>query len=189
MARRPVIEPCPLPQPPVDGDLRCAACSECLVDGIGHSEGTIDRRTAAGRCGRWLVDRAGRAILATGSLFLGSAEAGELDLRVTDADGAVVPTAVFRVPDLDAERVHVDSNTGTWRGDALPVWGDEPVPLPVGEVTVEVSAPGYVHQQVTVKLRKRRARRVQVTLERRRLDLETDVDDPVIVFGRFKPLD
>jgi len=189
MARRPVIEPCHLPEPPIDAELRCAACAECLVDAIGQSEGTIDQLSAAGRCGRWLVDRAGRAILAGGSLFLGTAEGAELDIAVTDADGAVLEIAVFRVPELDADHVYLDKVTGTWRGDALPVWKGDAVPLPVGEITLEVSSPGYINQQITVTLRKRKVRRVRVQLEKMVLDLDADIDDPVIFFGRDKPLD
>lgn len=190
MPDRPHIHVCPLPEPPVDEDAHCTACSECIFDAVGttHDEGSIDRLSAAGRCGRWLVDRTGRAILASAALHLGTAEAGELELRVTDPDGHHIQTAVFRAPELVEERIRVDPDTGSWSGDALPVWKGEPVPLPVGEVTLEVSAPGFVNQSVTVKLRKRRKRRVTIELEPLRFDLD-DEDDIRIVFGIGKPLD
>ena len=58
------------------------------------------------------------------------------------------------------------------------------------ELTFEVSAPGYVTETVRYVVRKRK-NLVPVVLQKMELELteEEDMDDPVIQFGRDKPID
>jgi len=57
------------------------------------------------------------------------------------------------------------------------------------QLSFEISAPGYLNQKFTYVMR-RRKNRVTVPLVKMNIEVEMDEeDDPVIQFGRDKPLD
>lgn len=178
------IRRCPLACPRVV-DLRCADCGETLFEAAAHTEAEIAALTAAGRCGRWVLDRAGRALVAVVALTT-AARAAELEVHVEDARGNPVPSAVVRVPAVSEGRVRVVPETGTWRGDAVP-GAEADVALPEGPVRIEVAAPGFTSRSLDVTLKRKRVRRVTVVLEEP--GHVCPEDEVEIVFGRDKPLD
>lgn len=133
------------------------------------------------------------SILALWLATTGAAVAGELGLDVTvvvlDAKGAPIPTAVVRHPE-EADRHRVNTSNGEWTGDVLYLPDGSEVIFTKGMLlTLEVSAPGYITQKVTYEIRKRK-NRVTVALEPMAVLLEDDeMDEPVIGFGRDKPID
>jgi hypothetical protein len=110
-----------------------------------------------------------------------------LTIQVMDDTGSPVTTAVVRHPD-EAMRHHVNAVTGSWSGTAL--YLDEGVEVPFHEgqdVTFEVSAPGFLTETVRYIVRKRR-NTIVVTLSA--MELHGDqLEDPLISFGRDKPID
>lgn len=108
-----------------------------------------------------------------------------VQVTVLDEDGKPISTAVVRHPE-EADRHRVNAMTGVWEADVLYLPdGSEMVFTPGMSITLEVSAPGYVTQVVQYDIRKRR-NRIEVTLVKLVVD-ETDVDEPLIQFGRDKP--
>ncbi len=198
MAWRPDIRTCPLPVPPVEEDsgaLQCSKCREVLYDASSVTEAESRSLASLGRCGRWLLDRSGRVILTAAALAAsGPSAAGPptkrpvLDVRVESPDGNPLDIAVIYLPELTEERIRVDEH-GRWQGSAFPVWKSSPIPLEPGEVLLKVAAPGFIQQEVRVKLRKRRTRRVNLVMEPLVLDLDVDLEEPHLVFGIDKPLD
>ncbi len=112
-----------------------------------------------------------------------------LTIQVKDESGNPVTTAAIRNPD-EAERHKVNSVNGTWSASSLFLEGGAEVPFTTGqEVTFEISAPGYLSETVRYLMRKRK-NLIVVTLSE--MDIKGDLDkieDPLIMFGRDKPLD
>lgn len=183
------IEPCPIPDPPIDAGGRCALCKERVHDTASGDRSSAERLARRGACGRVLRDGAGRLLFATWLLTTGAeAAAHTLRLEVVDAEtGEPLPAAVLTSPDLD-DRIRVDPASGTWQGDSLGT-AEGAVPFARGTIlSLEISAPGYLNQEVSIRIR-RRHQRLEVALERLVLDLDADLEDPIITFGRMKPID
>jgi hypothetical protein len=110
-------------------------------------------------------------------------------VQVLDEEGAPVATAVVRHPQ-EADRHRVNTFDGKWTADVLYLPdGSELVFLKGLELELEVSAPGYINERVKYVIRKRK-NLVSVVL--RKMDFSLDVEeeeDPVIQFGRDKPID
>ncbi|MBN2799597.1 MAG: hypothetical protein JXX28_10655 [Deltaproteobacteria bacterium] len=119
--------------------------------------------------------------------------AGDLGLDVTivvvDQAGAPIPTAVIRHP-AEADRHRVNTSNGEWTTDVLYLPDGSELIFEKGmDLTLEISAPGYVTQKISYQIRKRK-NRATVQLEKMSVILEDDeMDDPVIQFGRDKPID
>lgn len=111
-------------------------------------------------------------------------------VQVVDTAGAPIPTAVVRHPNEEA-RHRVNTETGKWTDSVLYMPnGDELVFEKGMELEFEISAPGYQNARVKYYVRKRK-NLVPVVLQQMELELteEEDMDDPVIQFGRDKPID
>lgn len=125
--------------------------------------------------------------LAAPSAFAGS-DGIPVTIRVVNAvDQQPIPTAVIRHKD-EADRHAVNANTGAFTTSVLYMPDGREVLFKKGdELTFEVSAPGYMNQEVTYEVRRRKNRFV-VPLQ----VMETNSDpleDPVIQFGRDRPRD
>jgi len=134
------------------------------------------------------------AIALATSLAGTSAQAKEEDegipveVRVLDNAGNPIPTAVVRHPD-EAERHRVNTVTGSWVGSILYMPDGTMIKFEKGmELEFEVSAPGYVTETVRYLMRSRK-NLVEVALEEMVVEEETEVDDPIIGFGRDKPIE
>jgi len=112
-------------------------------------------------------------------------------VHVTDAEQIPIATAVVRHPS-EQDRHRVNTETGKWVASVLYLPnGDELIFAKGMELEFEISAPGYKNLRVTYFVRKRK-NVVPVILEKMDFDLdaeEDEVDDPVIQFGRDKPID
>lgn len=110
-------------------------------------------------------------------------------VEVLDTEGKPISTAVVRHPD-EADRHRVNTETGRWSAAVLYLPnGDEIIFKKGMELEFEVSAPGYKNARVKYFVRKRK-NLVPVVLEKMDFKLEVDdEDDPVIQFGRDKPID
>ena len=112
-----------------------------------------------------------------------------LTIEVKDEATKPIKTATIRNP-LEAERHGVNSVTGSWTANTLYLDGGQSMPFEAGQdVTFEISAPGYLSETVRYIMRKRK-NLIVVTLAE--MDLKDDLDqaeDPLISFGRDKPLD
>jgi hypothetical protein len=111
-------------------------------------------------------------------------------VQVTDTEGMPIATAVVRHPS-EQDRHRVNTETGKWVARVLYLPnGDELVFEKGMELEFEISAPGYKNLRVTYFVRKRK-NVVPVVLEKMDFDLdsEEEIDDPVIQFGRDKPID
>lgn len=111
-------------------------------------------------------------------------------VQVTDVAGAPIPTAVVRHP-KEADRHRVNTENGKWEDSVLYMPDGSELIFEKGmELEFEISAPGYQNARVTYTVRKRR-NVVPVVLHKMELDLSEDeeLDDPVIQFGRDKPID
>lgn len=136
------------------------------------------------------------SLLLASSLLSAPALAGDdsegilVTVEVLDVEGKPIPTAVVRHPD-EADRHRVNTETGRWQAQVLYLPnGDELVFVKGMELEFEVSAPGYKNARVKYFVRKRK-NLVPVVLEKMEFDLSSDenVEDPVIQFGRDKPID
>lgn len=119
----------------------------------------------------------------------GNQEGIELVIAVVDAKTEEpVRTAKVRNPQ-ERETQSVNSDTGEWRGRVLYLPDGTEVFFDRGmELTFEISAPNYKLQKIVYTMRKRR-NRVVVPLEEMTLDLDDlEDDEPVIQFGRDKPI-
>ncbi len=111
-------------------------------------------------------------------------------VQVLDLEGQPIPTAVVRHPE-EADRHRVNTETGTTDISILYLPdGTERIIEKGMELEFEISAPGYTNTRITYFVRKRR-NTVQVVLQKMDLDalMEDDEADPVIQFGRDKPID
>jgi hypothetical protein len=138
-----------------------------------------------------------RAIITVlGALFLTSSVAIAEDIgipvtvQVVDIEGVPIATAVVRHP-MEADRHRVNTETGRWTASILYMPnGDELIFEKNMELEFEVSAPSYENATVKYIVRKRK-NLVPVVLNKMdfTMDDDEDLDDPVIQFGRDKPLD
>lgn len=137
-----------------------------------------------------------RLLLLFGALMLVAAAPREdegpgvpVTLRILDAEGAPIATAVVRHPEEKA-RHRVNAETGEWSDRILYMEDGSELPFEKGTILVfEVSAPGYRNARIQFVVKKRKNVFV-VTLEK--LDIVVDPDeeeDPFIQFGRDKPVD
>jgi len=130
------------------------------------------------------------AILAVFAVMLVAAKGPlALTIQVLDETGSPVTTAVVRHTE-EEERHRVNAVTGAWTGTALYLDGGTEVPFEEGQdVTFEVSAPGFLTETVRYIVRKRK-NVIIVTLSE--MDITSDLgqlEDPMITFGRDKPVD
>ena len=115
-----------------------------------------------------------------------------IPLTVTVVDSATeqpIPTAVVRHPD-EKNRHQVNTANGSTTISVLYMEdGTELIFTKGMQLSFEISAPGYLNQKFTYVMR-RRKNRVTVPLSKMNFDIEMEEDDdPVIQFGRDKPLD
>lgn len=143
----------------------------------------------------WLSRNIATAAIAA-ALFAGPALAQDeqigvpVTVQVLDTSGQPVPTAVVRHPNEES-RHRVNTETGKWTDSVLYLPnGDELVFEKGMELEFEISAPGYQNARVKYFVRKRK-NLVPVVLQKMELELTEDeeIDDPVIQFGRDKPID
>ncbi len=108
---------------------------------------------------------------------------------VYDPEGKPVPTAVVRHPQ-EADRHRVNTFDGSWEASVLYLPDGTELKFLNGMVLeLEISAPGYVNQRIQYLVRKRK-NVVEVQLARMEFSMEEEeADDPVIQFGRDKPID
>ena len=126
--------------------------------------------------------------------FVGSAVAQDtgVPLTITVIDAATeapIPTAVVRHPS-EANRHQVNTANGSTTISVLYMEdGTELAFKKKMQVTFEISAPGYLNQKFTYVMRGKR-NKVTVPLTKMNIEVEMDEDDdPVIQFGRDRPLD
>jgi hypothetical protein len=128
------------------------------------------------------------AVLLTGPAH---AKKGAIPLTVQVEDGAGEPiiTAAVRHP-VERERHRVNHVTGAWTTTALYLPGGEVLKFDPGmEIEFEVTAPGYVSETIRYIVRKRK-NVIEVTLMEMDLTEDREAhDDPIIAFGRDKPID
>lgn len=112
-----------------------------------------------------------------------------LSIQVLDLAGNPIPWADVRNP-TEGERHSVNSVTGIWTGNKLYPTEGEPVEFVAGmEVVFEISASGYITESVRYLMRKRKN---LIIVRLQEMDMEGDrepTNDPMISFGRDKPLD
>jgi hypothetical protein len=109
---------------------------------------------------------------------------------VTDVDGKPIATAVVRQPQ-EADRHRVNTFDGSWEAPVLYLPDGTELKFVKGMILdLEISAPGYVTQPIKYMVRARK-NIVPVTLQKMQFNLGDDPDDedPVIQFGRDKPID
>ena len=125
-----------------------------------------------------------------GPAFAADDEGIPVTVEVKDEMGNPIPTAVVRHPE-ETLRHRVNAENGTWSNTSLFLPnGDELTFLKGMTVYFEVSAPGYNNRFIEYVVRKRK-NVILVVLPKMELDLseDDDMDDPVIQFGRDKPID
>lgn len=111
-------------------------------------------------------------------------------IEVLDPEGKPIPTAVVRHPE-EADRHRVNTETGRWTGSVLYMPDGSELVFEKGLVlSFEVSAPGYANSSFQYLVKKRKNLGT-VVLEPITFSIEEDeeLEDPVIQFGRDKPLD
>ncbi len=137
---------------------------------------------------RWMM--VGTALVFSGcALIQGSASGIPLQITVVDsATAQFIPVAKVRHAEEKSLR-DVDHTTGQWT--------DSMVVLPDGsllefkkgmQVELEVSAPGYETRAVVHEMRARKNSLI-VSLEKIDVGNIEDFEEPVIQFGRDKPID
>jgi hypothetical protein len=111
-----------------------------------------------------------------------------VEVRVLDASGNPIATAVVRHPD-EEERHRVNTVTGSWVGNILYMPDGTMLKFEKGmELVFEVSAPGFITETVRYVVRSRK-NLIEVSLEAMPIDEEESTDDPIIGFGRDKPIE
>lgn len=136
-----------------------------------------------------LAVAAGLALASPSPAWAVDPEGVPVTIIVLDEAEAPVPTAVIRHPD-EADRHRVNTETGAWTGSVLYLPDGTEIVFAKGmELTFEVSAPGFVTQRIVYTVRKRKNK---ATIQLSRMDFGLDDEegvDPVIEFGRDKPID
>ncbi len=111
-------------------------------------------------------------------------------LRVTDPNGAAIPTATVRNTQ-EQERHRVNADTGEFPINVfyLPD-GSEVLIVKGSMLTFEISAPGYQNFKFSYVVRKHK-NLVPVVLQPMTLEIENEenADDVPIQFGRDKPIE
>jgi hypothetical protein len=111
-----------------------------------------------------------------------------VEVRVLDNSGNPIATAVVRHPD-EEERHRVNTVTGSWVGNILYMPDGTMITFEKGmELEFEVSAPGYITETVRYVVRSRK-NLIEVMLDEMVVEEEESTDDPIIGFGRDKPID
>lgn len=129
-------------------------------------------------------------VAAPGVAFAQDEEPGvPVKVVVLDPEGKPIPTAVVRHPQ-EADRHRVNTFDGSWEASVLYLPDGTELKFLKGMVLeLEISAPGFVNQRIQYLIRKRK-NVVEVQLARMQFDMqEEEADDPVIQFGRDKPID
>ena len=136
-----------------------------------------------------LAGTATTAVVAPSEALAQDEEGVPVKVIVLDPEGQPVKTAVIRHPQ-EADRHRVNTFDGSWEASVLYMPdGSELKFLKGMELELEISAPGFVNQRIKYLVRKRK-NVVQVTLQRMEFDMtQEEEDDPVIQFGRDKPID
>jgi len=121
--------------------------------------------------------------------FAADEEGIPVTVEVCDAEGQPISTAVVRHPE-ERHPHPVNTETGRWTAPALYLPDGSELLFAKGmELEFEVSAPGYKNARIKYFVRKRK-NVVPVVLEKMDLDLDhEDAEDPIIQFGRDKPID
>jgi len=122
--------------------------------------------------------------------FAGDEDEGiPVKVIVVDEEGKPIQTAVVRHP-READRHRVNTFDGSWEASTLYLPDGSEIKFTKGmELELEISAPGYVNQHIKYLVRKRK-NVFTVTLAKMVLEnTDDDADDPVIQFGRDKPID
>jgi hypothetical protein len=113
-------------------------------------------------------------------------------VTVVDPEGAPIPSAQIRHPE-EAIKHRVNVETGSWTSEAVYLEsGEEMLFTKKLELPLEVSAPGFETQDLSVVVNKKAAKnRFTVTLTRLDLSVDTDAADggPSIGFKRDVPRD
>jgi hypothetical protein len=138
----------------------------------------------------WIIGIMGMLLVAVAPAEAADDAGIELTITVVDAETELpIPTAVVRHP-KEKNRHQVNTATGAAKMSVLYMEDGTEVIFEKGlQLTFEISAPNYLNQKFTYIMRKRK-NRVTVPLTKMNLDIEMDEeDDPVIQFGRDKPLD
>jgi hypothetical protein len=129
-------------------------------------------------------------LLLAGAPAMAEDEGVPLTVTVVDATTtAPISTAVVRHPS-EASRHQVNTVSGSTTLSVLYMEDGTEVIFAKGmQLSFEISAPGYLNQKFTYIMR-RRKNRVTVPLVKMDIEIEMDEeDDPVIQFGRDRPLD
>jgi hypothetical protein len=129
------------------------------------------------------------AAVATPSVAWAAEEDGvPIKIIVVDVEGAPISTAVVRHP-KEAERHRVNILDGSYETAILYMPDGSELKFAKGmTVEFEVSAPGYVNQKVAYAIKKKR-NVIRVSLAKMEIAPDDEEDDPVIQFGRDKPID
>lgn len=111
-----------------------------------------------------------------------------LEVQVLDkATMEPIKTAKVRNP-KEKEPHAVNADNGVWKGDVLYLPDGQEVFFAKGMVLeFEISAPGYENAKVQYEMRKRK-NKIVVPLNKMEIDIMEIDDDPVIQFGRDKPI-
>ncbi len=133
---------------------------------------------------------AAAALFLTSNFALAQDVGVPVTVKVIQADGTPIPTAVVRHPQ-EAERHRVNTATGEWTESVLYMQdGSEFIFQKGTTLELEVSAPGYVNQKIRYLIKKKKKNIIPVVLQPMEMEEEDeDFDGPVIQFGRDKPID
>ena len=108
---------------------------------------------------------------------------------VLDIESNPISTAVIRHP-KEEDRRRVNTFDGSWQGSVLYLPDGSELIFEKGmELTFEISAPGYMNEKATFLVRSRK-NVFKIVLQKMDFGEESDeFDEPVIQFGRDKPID
>ena len=123
------------------------------------------------------------------ALAAGPDEGLQLAVTVLNSDGEPIPTATIRHPE-EQDRHRVNAVTGTWEESELYMLDGSEFPFARGTlINLEISAPGYVNQPVSYKMRRWRNKLVVQLDELVVADDDILEDSPMIQFARDRPID
>jgi hypothetical protein len=136
------------------------------------------------------------SLVAAGPALAGKKKKGASDapgvpvtIRVVDAEEAPIAQATIRHPE-EADPHRVNAMTGEFTTSVLYMPdGRELVFEKDLQLEFEISAAGYINQDIVYVVKKRK-NSLTIIMQKMDLDLsDDDFDDPVIQFGRDKPID
>ena len=128
--------------------------------------------------------------VASSTAFAGKYDDGiPVKICVQDEEGEPISTAVIRHPE-ESDRHRVNTTTGCWEESVLYMPDGSELKFEKGtELQFEISAPNYSNENITYTVRKRK-NIIRVTLAELNLDFgEIEENEPMIQFGRDKPID